>query len=407
MTSHGILIVGGGQAGSDLAFELRKLGFGGPVTLVSAERHLPYQRPPLSKAVLTGDMAASALTLRAAAAYEKASITVRLGTTVSSVDRVAKRVHLEGGEMLNYDRLALTTGGIARHLRVPNSDLRNIFYLRTIDDVEGLRGQVAPGKRLVIVGGGYVGLEVASALRKQQVEVTVLESADRVLARVAAPEISAFYEEVHRQEGVKIRTGGTVTGFIGKDGAVCGVLCGDGDSLPADFVLVGIGLVPNTELAEQSGLPVDDGIVVDEHCRTADHDIFAAGDCVRFYSHHLRRWARLESVPNALEQAKTAAAAMCGIERAYTAAPWFWSDQFSLKLQMVGIADDYDETVLRGSFDARSLIQFYRKDGHLIGADSVNRPGEFMIARRLIEARSNAPAAALRDEGRPLRSLLA
>jgi len=404
--SRRIVVIGGGQAGSEFAFELRRLGFAGHILLVGEEAYLPYQRPPLSKAVLTGEMPPGALTLKSAAAYEKAGIGIRLGTRVAALDRVAKTIRLQSCETIAYDQLALTTGGVARRIQVPGADLANIFTLRTIDDVEALRGIAAPGKRLVIVGAGYVGLEVASATRKQGLEVVVLESASRVLARVAAPEISAFYERVHRDEGVDIRTSSTVAGFQGVNGILSGVVDGHGHVLPADFALVGIGLVPNTALAEESGLPVDDGIMVDEFGRTADPDIVAAGDCVRFHSRFLERWARLESVPNAIEQAKTAAAILCGVERPYVAAPWFWSDQYALKLQMVGIAQDYDEAVLRGSFEQRSFVHFYLKNGVLIAADAVNRPADFMMSRRLVEARAVIAPNRLGDETQPLRSML-
>lgn len=402
-----VVIIGGGQAGSDVAFELRRNKFGGRIVLLCEERHLPYQRPPLSKAMLTREMPASTLTLKTAAAYDKAGIEVRLGTKVTAIDRLAKSVRIEDGSVLGYDRLALATGGTARRLRVPNAGLDNIFYLRTIEDGEALRAACAPGKRLVIVGGGYVGLEVASATRKQGLEVTVLESADRVLARVASPEISAFYQQVHCVEGVAIRADSTVVSFQGSDaGAVSGVQCGDGEILSADLVLVGIGLIPNTSLAEQCGLQVDDGIVVDAECRTADHAIVAAGDCVRFHSTFLERWVRLESVPNAIEQAKTAAAAMLDLDRAYVAAPWFWSDQYALKLQMVGIAQGYDQAVIRGSFADRSFVQFYLRKGTIVGADSVDRPAEFMVTRKLVEARAVIEPRILSDESKSLGALL-
>ena len=401
-----VVIVGGGQAGSEIAFELRRLRFAGRIVLLSEERHLPYQRPPLSKAVLTGEMAASAATLKSAAAYDNAGIEVRLATNVVEIDRVGRLVRIEGGDTLAYDRLALATGGSARQLRVPNAGLPGILYLRTLDDAHVLRAVAVPGKRLVIVGGGYVGLEVASALSRQGLLVTVLEGADRVLARVASPEISALYERIHAAEGVAIRTGSTVVRFEGSEAGVSGVVCGGGEMLPADVVLVGIGLIPNTSLAEGCGLQVDDGIVVDGQCRTADHLITAAGDCVRFHSSFLERWVRLESVPNAIEQAKTAAAAMLDLERLYVAAPWFWSDQYALKLQMVGVAQDYDQAVVRGAFADLSFVQFYLKQGVLIGADSVNRPAEFMIARKLVEARAKVEPGLLTDGSRALRALV-
>jgi len=405
--SKAAVIVGAGQAGSDLALELRRLRWPGPITLIGDEPHLPYQRPPLSKAMLLGEAAPESLLLKGAQAYAKGGITVRTGQRVAEIDRVGHHVILSSGKRIPYAKLGLALGGHARELRVPGHLLRNIHYLRTIEDAQGLRDAFVPGRRLVIVGGGYVGLEVASAAKALGLQVTVLESAPRVLARVTAPALSTFYEEVHRAEGVLIRTGSTVVRFEGTSmSAVRAVICGDGEELPADIVLVGIGLVPNTALAEECGLVVEDGILVDERQRTADPDIVAAGDCVRFHSAFLERWTRLESVPNAMEQARTAAATLCGAERPYTAAPWFWSEQYGLKLQMVGVAQDYDATALRGSMAGRAFIVFYLKEGRIIAADSVNRLGEFMTARRLVDARVHATPERLADESAPLKALL-
>ena len=292
----------------------------------------------------------------------------------------------------------------------PGADLGNIFYLRTIADVGRLQPQLSAGRRLVIVGGGYVGLEVAAVAIKRGLKVTVLEAASRVLARVTAPEVSAFYERFHRAAGVEIHTGVAVTGFTAHpDGVDVGAAqCGSGLEIPADAVLVGIGLVPSTELAESAGLEIDDGVVVDQHARTSDPDIFAIGDCAVHARHgFLQRKIRLESVPNALEQARAAAAFIAGKPAPPAAAPWFWSDQYDLKLQMAGVSDGYDELAIRGSTDSSSFIAFYLREGRVIAADAINRPAEFMASKRLIGDRIRAGGAELADETVSLKSLIA
>jgi 3-phenylpropionate/trans-cinnamate dioxygenase ferredoxin reductase subunit len=366
-------------------------------------------RPPLSKAYLAGEIGADSLIYKAQSAYEKAEVELRLGQTVAAIDRVAKFLSVEGGEDFAYDTLVIATGGRARKLDVPGAGLGNIFYLRNIADVELLQPQMRAGRRLVIVGGGYVGLEVAAVAIKRGLEVTVLEGAPRVLARVTAPEVSAFYERFHRAAGVEIRTGVAVTGFESSpDGAtVAAVQCGD-QSIRSDFVLVGIGLVPNTGLAEHAGLVVEGGIVVDGASRTSDPDIFAIGDCAVHAKHgFLQRKIRLESVPNALEQARAAAAVIAGKPIPAAVAPWFWSDQYDLKLQMAGLSDGYDELAIRGSTDGTSFIAFYLKDSRVIAADAINRPSEFMASKRLIGDRIKASAANLADENVSLKALIA
>ncbi len=408
--NHGaVVIIGAGQAGSEAAMILRSYGHAGSITLLGAEAHLPYQRPPLSKAYLSGAATAESLQVRSAAAYEKAGIAVRMGTMVEKIDRHNRVVHLSAGEDLHYDRLILATGGRPRPMRVPGAELGNIFYLRTIDDVEKMRAAFAPGQRVVIVGGGYVGLEVAAVAVKMGLAVTVLEGASRVLARVTAPVMSEFYERVHRGNGVDIRTGVVVSGFVAAaDGVgVGGVECGEDDPIPCDLVIIGIGLIPNTELAEEAGLVVDGGIVVDHEGRTTDPHIYAVGDCAMHESHgFMDRKLRLESVPNALEQARTVAAAMTGRPLPPATAPWFWSDQYDLKLQMVGLSEGYDEVVLRGGTDGTSFIAFYLKEGRVLSADAVNRLGEFMVAKRLVASRRSIAAADLADESRPLKELV-
>ena len=404
-----IAIIGGGQAGGEAATLLRQNRFEGRIVLVGEEEHLPYMRPPLSKAFLAREIGKDALIYKAAVAYEKARVEMRLGVRVTEIDRRAKTLLIKGRAPLHYDKLVIATGGRARELPVPGVGLRNIFYLRTIADVEALQPLMEAPRRLVIVGGGYIGLEAAAVAVQRGLAVTVLEAAPRVLARVTAPDLSSFYERVHREAGVDIRTGVTVGGFAanGENDSVNVVACAGGQSFAADFVLIGIGLVPNTELAERAGLAVDDGIVVDEASRAGDPDTYAIGDCAMHAQHgFLRRKIRLESVPNALEQARVAAASITGRPIPAAAAPWFWSDQYDLKLQMVGFSDGYEELAIRGSMETSSFIAFYLKEGRVIAADSVNRLGEFMAAKRIVGERMEIPPAQLADKSVPLKSLL-
>ncbi|MGQ0445257.1 MAG: NAD(P)/FAD-dependent oxidoreductase [Beijerinckiaceae bacterium] len=404
-----IAIIGGGQAGAEAATLLRQNRFEGRIVLAGEEDYLPYMRPPLSKAFLAGEIGKDALIYKSSLAYEKTRVEMRLGVRVETIDRGAKTLLIKGSAPLRYDKLVIATGGRARELAVPGAGLRNVFYLRTIADVEALRPLIEAPRRLAIVGGGYIGLEAAAVAVKHNLAVTVLEGAPRVLARVTAPDLSQFYERIHREAGVDIRTGVTVGRFTAGDegGSVGGVLCAGGQSFAADIVLIGIGLVPNIELAEQAGLAVDDGIVVDAECRTSDPDIYAIGDCA-IHAHHgfLERKIRLESVPNALEQARAAAASIMGRPIPAATAPWFWSDQYDLKLQMAGVSDGYEELAIRGNMEASSFIAFYLKEGRVIGADSVNRLGEFMAAKRIVGERMEIAAARLADESAALKSLL-
>jgi 3-phenylpropionate/trans-cinnamate dioxygenase ferredoxin reductase subunit len=405
-----VAIVGAGQAGAEVATLLRQHRHQGRIILFGEESFLPYMRPPLSKAYLAGEIGADALIYKAQAAYDKAEVELRLGSRVDAIARGAKQLLLDSGEDVAFDKLVIATGGRARKLDVPGAGLGNIFYLRAIADVELLRPQLCAGRRLVIVGGGYVGLEVAAVAVKRGLKVTVLEGAPRVLARVTAPEVSAFYERFHRAAGVEIRTGVTVIGFTAdSSGAAVGaVQCGDGLEIPADFVLVGIGLAPNTELAEAAGLATDGGIIVDAFSRSSDPDIFAIGDCAIHAEHgFLQRKIRLESVPNALEQARAAAAFIAGKPVPAAVAPWFWSDQYDLKLQMAGLSDGYDKLAIRGSTKGSSFIAFYLREGRVIAADAINRPSEFMASKRLIGDRIKASAAELADEAVSLKFLIA
>lgn len=405
------IIIGAGHAGGELAIALRNEGWEGRILLLGEEAHLPYHRPPLSKAYLAGSVEKASLSIRPQAAYDKANVEFFGNVRVVRIDRANKRLELADGKQLAYDKLAIATGGRPRPLAVPNAAAAercaNFHYLRTLDDVELIRAQMAPGKRLAIVGGGYIGLEVAAAAVAQGLQVTVLEALPRVLQRVTAAELSAYYERKHREAGVDIRTGVQVADLELTDAAVSAVLCADGSRLEADLVVVGIGLIANTELAAEAGLAVDNGILVDEYARTDDPDIHAAGDCTNHPNPVLGRRLRLESVPNALEQSRVAAATMAGkLHKSYASVPWFWSDQYELKLKMVGLSQGFERLVLRGDPLSDSFSAFYLKDGKVLAADTVNRPQDFIAAKRLVAEGIPVTAEQLADDSRPLKELL-
>lgn len=410
------VIAGAGHAAGELAVALRQHAPDCTITMVGEEAWLPYQRPPLSKTWLVQPEAAEdALLLRPAATYAASGVEFIGSTRIDAVDRAARTVRLSDGQTLAYDGLALATGARVRRLPVAqDAEVErciNFHYLRTVDDVRRLRPQFRAGARIAIVGGGYVGLEVASAAIKQGLQVTVLEAQDRVLARVTAPEVSAFYEEVHRGAGVDLRVATEVTGFdLAPDGdVVSAVRCrgtnGVEFALAVDLVVVGVGVVPNVELAQAAGLAVANGIVVDELARTSDPSIVAAGDCTCHPNPVADGLVRLESVPNAVEQARTAAATLCGQHRPHLTVPWFWSDQYDLKLQMVGLSRGYDQLVVRGSVAERSFAVFYLRRGVVVAVDTVNRPKDFMLARRIVAGRVSADPAQLRDETVDLKLL--
>ncbi|WP_341806443.1 NAD(P)/FAD-dependent oxidoreductase [Pseudomaricurvus alcaniphilus] len=354
------------------------------MTIVSAEPVLPYQRAPLSKTYLAGDKGIHDILIRQQNFYEQQSIQTQLGVRVSKIDRSLKKLILSDGAEMHYSKLALTTGAQVRKLPIPGSELAGVHYLRDMHDVDNIRRFVGPGKKAVIVGGGYIGLETAAALRKLDMDVTVLEAQERVLQRVTAPEVSAFYTRIHGEEGVNILVNTVIESVVGDKHAE-GVVCTNGTTLPADLVIIGVGVLPVTQLAEDAGLETDNGIVVDEYARTNDPDIVAAGDCTNHYNPIYKRRLRLESVQNAADQAKVAAATICGKLEAYNALPWFWSDQYDLKLQIAGLSQGFDQVVVRGDISgSRSFSAFYLKDGQLIAVDAVNSPKEFMLSKRAI-----------------------
>jgi 3-phenylpropionate/trans-cinnamate dioxygenase ferredoxin reductase component len=401
-----VVIIGGGHAAGQCVVSLRMKGWRGEITIIGEELTPPYQRPPLSKAFLAGDLAAERLLFRPEEYYAKENIDLQLGRQAVRLDRAVKKVHLDDGQVLEYSKLVLATGSRVRRINVPGADLEGVSYLRSIADVAALQDKMQPGARLAIIGAGYIGLEVAAVAAKRGLEVMVFEAADRVLERVTSPEVSRFFDQLHRSHGVEIRLGANVEGFTGKD-RVTGVSLKNGEASPCDFAIVGIGIIPNTDLAEKSGLAVRDGILVDKHTRTADSHVYAIGDCTRHPSEYAGSYLRLESVHNALEQAKTAAAAICGDEIAYDQAPWFWSDQYDLKLQTVGIRDDrVDAQIIRGDPADKAFSVFYLAGDKIVAVDSINAPADHMISRRLIAANKPIDANTLADISFDLKSLL-
>jgi 3-phenylpropionate/trans-cinnamate dioxygenase ferredoxin reductase component len=392
-----IVLIGGGQAAAQAVQSLRMGGYAGKLILVGDEPALPYQRPPLSKAYMKGEFAEERLFFKPGAWYEDNGVELILSTRAVKIDRAAQLVVLEHGGTLNYDALILCTGSRPRALPVKGADLKNVFDLRGLADVERIQPNMVAGRKLVIVGAGYIGLEAAAVARQMGLEVTVLEMADRVLARVTSPTMSAFYEKEHRAQGVTILTGAQLSHLEGKDGKVSAAVLADGTSIPADIVLAGIGILPNIELAKDAGLTIDNGISTDRDAHTSDPRIFAAGDCASRPLVHFGRAGRLESVHNAIEQGKLAAAAILGKPRPPEDCPWFWSDQYDLKLQIAGLNQGHDEIVVRGNPDERKFAVFYLRNGTLIAVDAVNSPPEFLASKKLIMTGAKIAPDVLKD----------
>ncbi len=405
MNTDRVVIVGASHAGAQLCASLRQNGWTGEIVLIGDEPSLPYQRPPLSKTFLAGNATLGDLLIRKSDFYEKQRVVFRHGR-VTGISREAETVRLNDGETLGYDKLVLCVGARPRQLDVPGVELAGVHYLRDAADVEAIRGSLGATGRAAVVGGGYIGLEAAASLRKLGVVVTVLEAADRVLQRVTAPAVSAFYDRVHREEGVDIRVGVGVAAIEG-EGRVSGIRLTDGDLIPAGLVIVGVGVIPNVELGQDAGLTVNNGIVIDAHGRTDDPNVFAAGDCANYFDVRYDCRLRLECVSNAVEQAKSVAGTICGTEKAIAALPWFWSDQYDLKLQIAGLNTGYDDVVLRGDPTAgRAFACFYFADGKLVAADCVNRAQEFVFSKRAIAEGLSPDRSALADPQTPLASLL-
>ncbi len=398
-----IVIVGAGHAGGSCAAFLRQYGFTGPIVIVGEEPIPPYQRPPLSKAWLKGEADAASLALRPDSFYAENDITLRLSARVERIDRAAKTVALKGGETLPYDRLILATGRRARRIPLPGLELHDVLELRTAADADRLKTALSPpGKRLAVIGGGYIGLEAAASARALGAQAVVIEKEPRVLARVACEALSVFFQDYHRAKGVVFELGAGVERIEGHDGRAVGVRLSDGRVIAADAVLVGVGAVANDELAREAGLPCENGVLVDLSACTSDPAVYAIGDCSRRPLPHYERVGHLESVPNALEQAKQAAAHITGRPAPPHEVPWFWSDQYDLKLQIAGLPHDATQVLIRGDpaahVGAAHFAVFHLTADHRVQAvEAVNAPPEFMAGRQLIASRKPVAPEKLRD----------
>lgn len=397
----GIVVIGGGQAGASLVAKLRSLGHDGPVTLICGEDVPPYQRPPLSKAYLLGDMDEQRLFLRPAAFYADQKIDLMLGAEVTAIDRDARTVTV-GGEGLAYGQLALTTGSLPRRLPAAiGGALDGVHTVRSLRDVDAMAPEFREGRRVLVIGGGYIGLEAAAVASKLGLQVVLVEMAERILQRVAAPQTSDYFRSLHMSHGVDIREGVGLTRLTG-EGRVSGAVLTDGSALEIDFAIVGVGIAPDVALAEASGLSVDNGIVVDAEGRTSDPAIWSAGDCATFPHHG--GMLRLESVQNAIDQAELVAENMLGAGKAYDPKVWFWSDQYDCKLQIAGLNTGYDRIVQRGEGDAVSF--WYYLGDRLLAVDAMNDGRAYLVGKRLIDAGKSADPAAVADPEADLKALL-
>lgn len=397
----GIVVIGAGQAGSSLVAKLRGLGYAGEITLIGDEPVPPYQRPPLSKKYLLGEMDIERLFLRTEAFYAEQNITLKLGAPVTAIDRAAKTVTV-GGEVIGYEQLALTTGSDPRMLPAAiGGTLGGVYGVRRLSDIDAMAHEFSPGKRLLVVGGGYIGLEAAAVAALKGLKVTLIEAAPRILGRVAAPETADFMRALHQSHGVEIREGLGLVRLTG-DGHVTGADLADGSHIPVDFAIVGIGITPGQDLAEAAGLVIENGIRTDEQGRTSDPSIWAAGDCASFVYRGAR--IRLESVQNAIDQAEAVAANMLGAGKTYVPMPWFWSDQYDLKLQIAGLNTGYDRVVVREAGAARS--HWYYRGETFLAVDAMNDPRGYMVGKRLLEAGKSPDPAAVADPATELKTLL-
>lgn len=378
-----VVIVGGGHAGANTAFALRKDGFDGDINIICDESHLPYHRPPLSKDFLKQKIEEDKLSFKTAEFYNDQNISLNLNTRVQSIDLESNKVFSDDGSF-DFDYLVFATGAAPRLLPMENADAKNLFYLRQISDVVSMQKVIAAGKKIVLIGGGYIGLEVASAMIELGLEVTILESEERILKRVTSPELSRFYNNFHSNMGVKIICNAKVNELIADNENINNVCLESGEKIAADMVLVGIGAIPNIQLAESIGLVCDNGIKTDQFCRTSFPNVIAVGDCTSSFNTLLNKELRLESVPNALAQSKVASSSIIGNDLFNNEMPWFWSDQYDLKLQMAGISSGYDECHILGDINSVEFLACYGKNGYLIAVDSVNQSKKFMLFKRAL-----------------------
>ena len=398
-----VVLVGGGHAAAAFANSVRRAGYEGRVVLVSDEPVPPYHRPPLSKKYLADGLAVEQILIRAPAWYEQQKVELRLGQRAESIDRAAQRLHLAGGETLAYSRLVLMTGSRPRRLPATiGGDLQGVLLMRSLADADALGPHLVAGRRLLVVGGGYIGLEAAAVAVGKGLQVTLLEAAPRILQRVAAPATSDYFRALHTARGVDLREGVALRRLLADGGRVCGAELEDGSRIDADAVLVGIGVLPNVELAEAAGLEVDNGIVVDALCQTSDPRILAAGDCCSFDYRGQR--IRLESVQNANDQAATAAHTVAGQPKPYAALPWFWSDQYDCKLQIAGLNSGYDQAVVRPGKTERSRSIWYYREDQLLAVDAIADPAAYVVAKKLLERGGSVPPAQAADPASEFRS---
>lgn len=402
----GTVIIGAGQAGLSAAAELRKRGYQDPITLIGDEASLPYQRPPLSKAYLSGDLTLDRLWLKPEAFYEKSNIEVLTATRVTTLDRARQLVITKDGREIAYDYLILATGGTARRIPIPGADLQGVHVLRDLIEADGLSAALDHARHVAIIGAGYIGLEVAASARKRGLDVTVIEAAERPMARTASALLGGWFGAIHRGYGVDLRVNTPVDAIVGDDKAE-GVKIAGGEVIAADLVLMATGLNPNTQLAESAGLSCNDGIEVDDTARTDDPLIYAIGDVANLPSARYGRSLRLESVHNAIEQGKAAAASIMGEALSYDPVPWFWSDQYELKLQITGLIEGADHKVRRGDPEEGRFALFHFKDGRLIACEAVNAPQEYIAAQRMIAQDKRPNPEALRDVTVAMKTFLA
>lgn len=400
------VVVGGGQAAGQLIETVRKENFEGKITLVTEEHLLPYQRPHLSKLYLSGTLAEQKLLYRPENFYSKNNVEVMLNQRVDAIDRSAKSIRMADGSSLTYHKLAITTGARVRKLPIPGAEVNGVYYLRSVTDSDQIRDKLKTAQRVVFIGGGFLCLEAASVIVALGKEATVLEVQDRVMANAVAPQISEFYQNLHADRGVKIHTRTQVASIAAKKGWVSGVMTADGQEFPADLVIVSVGVQPNEELAAEAGIHCNNGICVNEYAVTSDPDIVAAGDCTNHPNAYLQRNLRLESVHNAVEQAKTAAVSMCGLKMPYRQVPWFWSDQYDYRMHMVGISQTNDQTIVRGSVSAGKFSVLFFRDNQLVACNAVNQPFEYMNCRKILENRIELSVAEASQPGFDLAKLI-
>ena len=413
MSEH-IIIIGAGQAGAQAALTLREANFPGRITLIGEEAYPPYQRPPLSKAFLAGEFERERLFFRPAEAYAQLDISLMLDTRVDAIERDAQQVLLQNGERLGYNRLLIATGTRARIAGIPGAEKNGIFYLRSLDDSVAISNVLRPGKTLTIIGGGYIGLEIAAIASKKGIRTTILEAQDRILKRVTAEPVAEFLHQIHLRNGVDIQTNMQIESITGDENVYTVRHNGksrlesashEADSFETDCIVIGIGAEPRVELAADAGLETDNGILVNQYAQTSDPNIFAAGDCTNHPNALVGENIRLESVQNAIEQAQTAALNLAGETTRYAATPWFWSDQYDIKLRIAGLSQHFDETVLRGNPDNNIFSLFYLRKGILAAVDTINDAPTFMATKQLIAQQRRIPKDVLADTGRKLKKL--